>query len=580
MRSIIALAVTAFAVAANANVYVTPVATAKQGGRLFSTTTALQNDTSATVTCEAVYAIPGDPNGGTLRTTYTVEAGRTQIEEATLMEAGAIGTLRFDCSGPMLIAARVQSSSDDGHSFDAGRLFRAVGEDNPIETGTSKSFRGSSDLLMMEVAGKSAHAHVMVTTSEGEPLGEKNYDIPAFAEQIVNLSQILMKTGSPVTAVAISGEGTVVVSSESQDLDIAALFIATSLPVTRRATSSYGGGSPARLLGTASFKAAPFVEPLNGMIYIRDRWYDPGTGEWLTPDRLGYNDSANLYAYAGGDPVNGGDPTGTRKATAAELAKIAQLKAAGRKLHDDWSRNGQAVFTTYKWGVEPGLYTPRGERESWVATPYEITTEEQYRNARNVLIEDVRKYEREIARADEGEAVSYTPWIQANLNRGQIFLGAATLTQSVINVVGAAAAPVLARNAAAGNALQPAKAAPRGNPMTNEQVRQWYLDRDSNIPELNEIWKQQSMSAEARARMAFNIRSQARQTAREMMTDPVEVTGLRERDVAHHQNPNGPTFELLVARLRAKGFSGDALYEEIVRSATRTDTETNRKFGQ
>ena len=59
------------------------------------------------------------------------------------------------------------------------------------------------------------------------------------------------------------------------------------------------------------FQAHPFAEPMNGKSYVRARWYDPGTGTWLTPDPIGYRDSSNLYAYAGGDPVNGRDPSGT-----------------------------------------------------------------------------------------------------------------------------------------------------------------------------------------------------------------------------------------------------------------------------
>jgi RHS repeat-associated protein len=42
----------------------------------------------------------------------------------------------------------------------------------------------------------------------------------------------------------------------------------------------------------------------------RARWYDPSTGSFLSPDPMGYQDSSNLYAFCGGDPVNCSDPTG------------------------------------------------------------------------------------------------------------------------------------------------------------------------------------------------------------------------------------------------------------------------------
>ncbi len=83
------------------------------------------------------------------------------------------------------------------------------------------------------------------------------------------------------------------------------LFEATSL-------SALGGKATpaARLILAAGFQALPFTEPATGLIYARARWYDPSTGTFLSPDPLGYKDSSNLYAFAGGDPVNGRDPTG------------------------------------------------------------------------------------------------------------------------------------------------------------------------------------------------------------------------------------------------------------------------------
>ncbi len=59
------------------------------------------------------------------------------------------------------------------------------------------------------------------------------------------------------------------------------------------------------------FKAAPFVEPATGLVYMRDRWYDASTGTFLTPDAYGTIDSSNLYAYCANDPVNCSDPMGT-----------------------------------------------------------------------------------------------------------------------------------------------------------------------------------------------------------------------------------------------------------------------------
>jgi RHS repeat-associated protein len=68
---------------------------------------------------------------------------------------------------------------------------------------------------------------------------------------------------------------------------------------------------------SARMHAHPFTEPMTRLNYVRARWFDPSSGSFLSPDPMGYQDSANLYAFAGGDPVNGRDPTGTAAAAAA-----------------------------------------------------------------------------------------------------------------------------------------------------------------------------------------------------------------------------------------------------------------------
>jgi RHS repeat-associated protein len=49
---------------------------------------------------------------------------------------------------------------------------------------------------------------------------------------------------------------------------------------------------------------------LTGLVYMGARYYDPGTGRFLSPDPLGHASSASLYDYADGDPVNRLDPDG------------------------------------------------------------------------------------------------------------------------------------------------------------------------------------------------------------------------------------------------------------------------------
>jgi len=113
---------------------------------------------------------------------------------------------------------------------------------------------------------------------------------------------------------------------------------------------------------------------------------------------------------------------------------------------------------------------------------------------------------------------------------------------------------------------------------TNAEVRQWYLTQVARIPELNEQWIQQGLSAQARAEAAWRIRHDARLVARAMMADPVEVELLRARDLAKYGHPDGPAFEFLVEQCRKAGLEGEAVYEAIIDGSYRTNVAVDKRL--
>lgn len=114
---------------------------------------------------------------------------------------------------------------------------------------------------------------------------------------------------------------------------------------------------------------------------------------------------------------------------------------------------------------------------------------------------------------------------------------------------------------------------------TDRQVRQFYIERVAAIGERDQQSRTAGKSAQERARAAYQLRQDARMTARAMMQDQEAVKGLEARDRVKYSNPAGPTFEYLLERARAKGLEGDAVFESIVESAQRTDAASNRSLG-
>jgi RHS repeat-associated protein len=92
-------------------------------------------------------------------------------------------------------------------------------------------------------------------------------------------------------------------------------------PGLRDETAAYFGrnvfGTLEGATGTGSssnaetgFTGASTPNQTGGFTYLRNRWYDPQSGRFLTQDPIGLAGGVNLYAYAGNNPVSYSDPYG------------------------------------------------------------------------------------------------------------------------------------------------------------------------------------------------------------------------------------------------------------------------------
>ncbi len=53
-----------------------------------------------------------------------------------------------------------------------------------------------------------------------------------------------------------------------------------------------------------------YTDTETGLVLMGHRYYDAGTGRFLTRDPIGYNGGINLYGFTGNNPVNESDPSG------------------------------------------------------------------------------------------------------------------------------------------------------------------------------------------------------------------------------------------------------------------------------
>lgn len=115
---------------------------------------------------------------------------------------------------------------------------------------------------------------------------------------------------------------------------------------------------------------------------------------------------------------------------------------------------------------------------------------------------------------------------------------------------------------------------PNYNPgsLSEAEARAVYLQGELRMRELNDRLARQGASAEERAKTMFAQRNTLRSWARELMSN---------RALADQLNATEPhmSFEDLVAKYQAKGLTGDALYDAIIESATRSRASVNESLG-
>jgi RHS repeat-associated protein len=76
--------------------------------------------------------------------------------------------------------------------------------------------------------------------------------------------------------------------------------------------ASGSGASGTDVNTQTGFTGASTPTSTGGFTYLRNRWYDPATGRFLTQDPIGLAGGVNLYAYAGNNPVSFVDPFGLK----------------------------------------------------------------------------------------------------------------------------------------------------------------------------------------------------------------------------------------------------------------------------
>jgi RHS repeat-associated protein len=144
-----------------------------------------------------------------------------------------------------------------------------------------------------------------------------------------------------------------------------------------RLESATGTGTPLNL--QTGFTGASTPNQTGGFTYLRNRWYDPNTGRFLTQDPIGIAGGVNLYTYAGSNPIAFADPFGLCRKYSG-----GSEDANCRKIVNDLKSTASRA--------EPGVTTDEPNVFQQAAEGYEATDREvAFVDARDERL-DVNKY--------------------------------------------------------------------------------------------------------------------------------------------------------------------------------------------
>jgi RHS repeat-associated protein len=112
-----------------------------------------------------------------------------------------------------------------------------------------------------------------------------------------------------------------------------------------------------------------YLDEETGLYYFGHRYYDPGTGQFLSRDKLGEDEDLNLYRMTGNDPINKVDVLGLAAVVVSSQEMADQLRVEWLLDQVRMSMElpvGPPEWASGKyteWGNDFGLFAPYGQND-------------------------------------------------------------------------------------------------------------------------------------------------------------------------------------------------------------------------
>ena len=125
--------------------------------------------------------------------------------------------------------------------------------------------------------------------------------------------------------------------------DVSMLVNPNAAILSRYQYDAFGNQKQASESDTNPFRyAGEYFDDDSGMTYLRARYYQPGTGRFISEDSA--KDGMNWYSYCAGNPINFKDPTGLQMDGDSQYSELKQamlryLGTAWEKANEQWKKD-------------------------------------------------------------------------------------------------------------------------------------------------------------------------------------------------------------------------------------------------
>jgi RHS repeat-associated protein len=265
--------------------------------------------------------------GGT--TTYTYDDAGNRVTRVT---SSGTTTYTWDSEGRLTSVTPPSPGAARVFVYDADGLLAKTG--TPNLSGTVAQYLWDGNVLVSEFKNSNHYWHTQRPGGFGSVISyhifeDENPSYPQF-DAVGNTIGVMDASGNLIASPVHSAFGKVIRSAGVGD----------------------GLGDP--LAEWGGEQGYMYFADLD-LYYVRQRWYDPSTRQWLSPDPTGVTgDDTNLYRYVRNSPVSESDPSGLAPAPEVDQRALQRMYEAQRLL----SLNGDLTGGSVLFGPVPTEVTP------------------------------------------------------------------------------------------------------------------------------------------------------------------------------------------------------------------------------